>query len=164
MAAFDNAAYIGSRLVAPTEAQLTQAENADPALYKINLGTLLRHINYFQLHLGIAAAINAATVVGMGHVAKIPYKVVAGSVGVESAAGSAATAKFEKSLAATPTSFTDLVEAAVDVKTAAGTMQDVSITDGKEDFAVGDIVRMSCTGTGAGAVVGAVGTLHAFRL
>jgi hypothetical protein len=49
-------------------------------------------------------------------------------------------------------------------KTGAGVGQAGAITSTKVDFAVNDRLRLSVTGTGAGAVVGSQALVYAYRL
>lgn len=164
MTAFDASAWIGSRAVRPTTAQLDQIANYDAGLYQVGMDNLLRHLHYFTQELQVAAAVNNATVTGPAKIARVPFKCVAVDCVCESAAGSACTVTVEKALAATPTSYASMLEALVDVKTAAGIAQAGSVTSTKEDFAAGDRFRVSVVGTGAGAVVGAMALMHCFRL
>lgn len=163
MSTLDASAYLGAHFVRPTDAELTNVSNFDPALYRCRMDNILRGLGYFVLQLTLAAAVNNATVNGLSQVARIPFKVVGIDVGVESAAGTACTGDVKKALAAAPTSFTSMLTAAVDTKTGAGTMQATAITSGTEDVEVGDLLRLTEIGTGAGAVVGSTATLHCFR-
>lgn len=163
MSAFDNAAWIGTRAVRPTDAQLAQIAQRDTGLYQVNMDYFWRHAGYFQQQLSIAATISSTTVEGISTIARVPFKVVAVDLGVETSAGSAATGMVEKALAATPTTWTDLLEADVDVHTGLKVMQAGSVTSGKEDFAAGDRFRASFTATG-GAIVGNRIVMHCFRL
>lgn len=162
MATFNDGPWLGSRTVRPTDAQLTKIDNWDRGLGDIGISNLWRHAHYVVLHFSISATINNATVEGIAVPLRVPLKVVGGDVGCESAAGSAATGMFEVDPLGGG-SFEDLCEADVDILTDVKTMKPVAITDGKEDRAATDEIRLSITGTGAGAVVGAIGTLHCFR-
>lgn len=165
MAAFSNGAWIGSRTIRPTAAQIAQVKDRDPAFYGISMDKILTHMGYFILPLRIAAAVaDANTVSGLAVPALIPFKVVAIQVGVESAANTTALLDVQKSAAATPTSYATMSTGAVDVKTGAGTMQSLPVLDGAEDVEVGGRLKLVATGSGSGAVVGSFGILHAFRL
>jgi hypothetical protein len=163
MSAFSAAAWIGSRLVRPTTAQLDQIGKYDAGLYQVGMDNLLRHLHYFVFRIGIGTTINANTVSSMAHLVRVPLKVVAMEVGCESAAGSACTGDVEKAAAATPTSFSTMSTGAVDVKTGAGVMQDLPVLSGHEDVEYGDRLRTTFAATGSGAVVGAQAVLHCFR-
>lgn len=164
MAAFDASAWLGARAVRPSTVELAELGRVGPAFFNINLENILRHLHYVAIPLGVASAVNAATVNGLAFPCPFPIKVVGFSVGCESAAGSAATAILAKAPAATPTTFATMLDAAQDIKTAAGYMQDAVILNGAENCAVDDNLRIQVTGTGAGAVVGTAGIVHAFRL
>ena len=164
MSAFDASAWLGDRNVRPTDAVIQQIRNYDAGLYRCGLDQIVQHGGYFVLPLAVNADANATTKTGVAHEARIPFKVVGAEVGAEVAAVSAGTAMIEKAPAATPTTFGDLLEADVDIKTAIGVMQAGEGTDGEEDIAVGDRLRMSVTGIGSGALTGSVAHLHCFRL
>lgn len=162
MAAFDDSAWLGVREVRLTDAQLSTLTDWSRGIGNVDTGHAWRYAGFFILPLFVFSAVNDATVAGVAAVAPVPFKVVGAHAGVESAAGSAATAKLEVDRAGAG-SWGDLVEAAVDVKTDAATMQPLEITDGAEDIDAGDEIRLSVTGTGAGAVVGAQAQLLCYR-
>lgn len=164
MTAFDATQWVGSKTVRITDAQVAQMDRYDSGLGAIGVSALWRSAGMFMLPFTLAAAVNNATVVGLAQVARIPFKLVHLDVGCESAAGSTATLDLHKAVAATPTSFATMLEAAVDVQTAAGTMQAASVTDTKEDIAVGDHLRIVGIGGGSGAVVGSSGLAICYRL
>lgn len=164
MSVFDASAWVGSRTVRPTEAQLLQMGAYDPGLYKVGMDNLWRHVHYFTIPFTIGTAINANTKSSLELAARIPFKVVACDVGVESAAGSAATADLEKNPSGSPDTWATMSTGAVDVKTGAAEFQNLPILNGAEDIAVGDQLRLTVAATGAGAVVGANAIVHAFRL
>jgi len=162
MATFDDSAWLGARQVRLTDAQLITLTEWSRGLGVVDTGNAWRFSGFFTLPLFIFSAVNAATVEGAAYVAEVPFKVVGAHVGVESAAGSAATGMIEVD-AAGAGSWADLCEADVDVKTDVKTMQPMAITDGLEDIDAGDELRLSVTGTGAGAVVGSQALLFCYR-
>lgn len=164
MAAFDASAWLGARSVRPSETELAELGRVGPALLNVNLENMLRHMHYVPIQLGVHSTVNNATVQGLAVPMVVPVKVVGFSAGCESAAGSAATVDLHKSAAAAPTSFATMLEAPVDVQTDVGYAQPGEITDGEEDLAIGDFLRLEAIGTGPGAVVGIVGIAHTFRL
>lgn len=162
MSTFDASAWIGNRTVRPTDAELTTLQNWARGLGDVPVAHFWRHSGFFEMDLSIAATVNAATVPSMIWTAKFPFKVVAAQVGVESAAGSAAT--LDVHVKPSGGAFASIFTAAVDVKTGAGTAQDAAILDGSEDVAYGSQIKLVAIGTGAGAVVGSVAKLLCFRL
>lgn len=162
MSAFDASAWIGNRTVRPTDAELTTLQNWARGLGDVPVAHFWRHAGYFEVDLGIAATVNSATVAGLIWTAKFPFKVVAAQVGVESAAGSAAT--LDVQVKPSGGSFASIFTAAVDVKTGAGTAQDASILSGSEDVAYASQIKLVAVGTGSGAVVGSAAKLLCFRL
>lgn len=165
MTAYDGSALIGPRNVRPTAAQLATIADFDPGLFGggVGLDNLLRHLHYFQIPLRIETAINANTKSSIAMLTRVPFKIVAMEVGVESAAGTTCTGDVEKAPAATPTVFATMSTGAVDVETGAGIMQNLPVLSGHEDVAQGDRLRCTFVAAGAGAVVGACAVLHAFR-
>lgn len=164
MAAFDASAWIGARQIRPTEAQLTQIANYDPGLYKVGMDALWRHVHYFVLTLLVATSANATTKYSLEMTARVPFKVVAAEVGVESAGGSACTMDLEKNPSGDPDTYATMSTGAVAVKAAAGSFVNLPILEDSEDVAAGDQLRVAVVGTDAGDVVGAVAQLHCFRL
>lgn len=164
MAAFDDSAWLGARKIRFAETSLqTITDYSRGTMGGVDLSFAFRNNGFFILPLSIAAAINDATVTGIAQVAAVPFKVVGAHIGCESAAGTSANGKIEVDRAADGT-WADLVEADVDISSDAKTMQPAEITDGEEDVEAGQELRLSITGVGAGAVVGAIAHLFCFRL
>lgn len=163
MAAFDAAAFLGPRSVRPTDAQLLIVQRYDHAFGDAGIANAWRHMMYFTLAFTIGTAINANAKSSLELTARFPFKVIGAEVGVESAAGSACVADLEKNPSGGADTFATMSTGAVDVKTAAGEFQNLPILDGAEDVAYGDQIRLTVTGTGAGAVVGANAILHCMR-
>ena len=164
MAAFVNSAWIGARTVRPTEAILAKIGTTDTGLYNCGMEQLWRNAGYFTLPLAIYTAIDNNAKRSAELTARIPFKVVAIDVAVESAAGSACVADVEKNPTGSPDTYATMSTGAVDVKTLALQFVDLPVLAGAEDVAAGDQLQLVVTGTGAGAVVGAQALLHAFRL
>jgi hypothetical protein len=161
MAAFNNGPWLGARLVRPTEAQLQTIEDFEAGLGDAGVQRLWRHLQYFTQHLSIATTINNNTVVSLIAASRIPYKIVGIDIGCETAAASA-DGNIEKEPAAGG-GYTTMQEAVVDMQTGAGSYVAAVVTDGTEDVAFGDKVRLTVT-AGVGAVVGSQALLHCFRL
>jgi hypothetical protein len=165
MAAFNAAAWLGSREIRPTEDQLEQIANVDPAFYKVGMDALMRHMHYFVLPLNrFTAVVDASTGYSLAHTARVPFKVVAIDVGCESAGGTTGTADVEKNPSGSPDTWATMSTGAVNVKAAAGDRVDLPVLDGAEDIDAGDELRLNMTGTGTGSIVGGQALLHCFRL
>ena len=164
MTAFDNSSWIGARTIRPSAAQLAQIADYDTGLYKVGMDVFWRNAGYFPLQLSIATAIDATTKRSLELTARVPFKVVAIDVGVESAAGSACTADVEKNPSGSPDTYATMSTGAVDVLTLAGNFVNLPVLDGSEDVAAGDQLQLVVAATGSGAVVGSQAVLHCFRL
>ena len=163
MATFDASAFLGDRAIRATEAQLETIRNQDPGLYRAGLENLIRHLHYFTIDLSTATA-NSNTKKSVAYVARMPFKVVGVEHGCLSAASTTATSGLEKAPAATPTIFATMQSSLTDIKTAAPVAQAGAILDGAEDFAVGDVLRLSVVSGSAANVVGSNSIVHCFRL
>jgi hypothetical protein len=164
MAAFSNSAWIGSRTVRPTEAQLTTIAQRDTGLFGVNMDFFWRHAGYFTLQFFCFTQPNDNAKRSIEFTAPIPFKVVKIDVGVESAAGTACVADIEKNPTGSPDTYATMSTGAVDVKTIVNNFVDLPVLNGAEDVAAGDQLQLVVTGTGAGAVVGGQAILHCFRL
>jgi hypothetical protein len=164
MAIFDATPWLGARTVRPTDAQLLTLQRYDHALGDAGIALAWRHMGYFMIPFTIGTAINDNAKSSLEYTARIPFMVVGAEVGVESAAGSACIADIEKNPAGGADTFATMSTGAVDVKTGAAEFQNLPILDGAEEVAAGDQLRLTVTGTGAGAVVGANALLHCIRL
>jgi hypothetical protein len=162
MAAFDDSAWLGVRQVRLTDDDLDVLTNWSRGLGAVDVGNAWRYAGFFILPLFVFSTINDDTVEGLAYVAPVPFKVVGAHVGAEAAAGSAATGMIEVDRAGAG-SWADLCEADVDIKSDVKTMQPLAITNGSEDIDAGDELRLSVTGTGAGAVVGSQAQLFCYR-
>lgn len=162
MAAFDASQYLGDRDIALTAAELAEIDNKQFALFQVNLSKLLRGAAFFTIPLRLATDPNNNTVTGVALPALIPFKVIGVQIGAKTAAGSACTGIIEKDPLGGG-AFATMMNAALDIFTDVGTMQQGVILDGAEDIAVGDELRLSITGTGAGAVTGANALLLCLR-
>tara|TARA_R110000824_G_scaffold54028_2_gene149067 strand:- start:21128 stop:21616 length:489 start_codon:yes stop_codon:yes gene_type:complete len=162
MAVYSAAAFIGDRTVRPTDAQLDILADYERGLGDPGVARLWRHQGYFTQYMAIATTVNGGALTSLNSPARIPYKVVAVDLGCESAA-STGVANIEREPAAGG-GYVSMQEATVDIAAVAGAYaQSADITDGQEDVAFGDNVRLTVT-AGAGDLVGAQALLHCFRL
>ena len=164
MAAFNNAPWVGTRRVRPTDAQLLSMAATDTGLYKVGIDNFFRHGGYFVLPLVIYTAIDNNAKRSAELTARIPFKVIAIDVACESAAGSAAVADVEKNPTGSPDTYATMSTGAVDIKTLALQFVNLPVLSGAEDVEAGDQLQLVVTGTGSGAVVGAQALLHCLRL
>lgn len=161
MAQIDNSAVIGPHEVAPSAADLAILRQYDRATHGGAPQSLYHQYpaGFYEMELRVITPANAGTKNGISRKAPWPLKIWAADLGCETAAGSAATLDV-----LTGSSPTSIFDAAVDVKTTAGTaVRDVPETTKAEvDYDTPMFAR--CIGTGAGDVVGAAAVLYVQHL
>lgn len=161
MAVFDAGKYLGPHFVRPTDAQLLAIENYDAAFGAIGLATLWRGTGFFVMSLSCVGGPNNNTYDGCAFGAPVPLKVVGADFAFESTAGATLTLDLLKKPVGG--AFASMLEAPVNPFASPKVPFAGQITNGKEDFEVGDQMQLRGVGGAGGAAIGCQARIYCFR-